>query len=188
MIRSDRIDILVDLTGHNANNRLAVFARRPAPIQASYLGFPATTGLPTIDYLIADAVALPVEQAETTVETVLRLPRCLLAYQPPHGAPEITASPAADGPVTFGSFNQRSKLSPATIDLWSRVLRAVPDALLLLKAAGLTDPDEAERLARSFAAEGVARDRLVLLDRTSSIAEHLAAYGRMDIAQESPAL
>jgi predicted O-linked N-acetylglucosamine transferase (SPINDLY family) len=113
---------------------------------------------------------------------VLRLPRCLLAYQPPHAAPDVTVSPAADGPITFGSFNQRSKLSPATIALWSAVLRAVPDARLLLKAAGLADRDEAERLAQSFAAEGVTRERLVLLDRTSSFAEHLAAYGRMDIA------
>src|SRR5262249_52966959 len=135
MIRYDRIDILVDLTGHNANHRLTLFARRPAPIQATYLGFPATTGLAAMDYLIADDVALPENGAGQTSETVWRLPRCRVCYQPPPDVPAV--APAPTGPLTFGSFNQRSKPGPATIRLWSEILRAVPESRLLLKAAGL---------------------------------------------------
>jgi protein O-GlcNAc transferase len=179
-IRSDGIDILVDLAGHTARNRLAVFATKPAPIQASYLGYSATTGLPEIDYLITDEVAHPADGTDWTAEALWRLPRCMLCYKPPAEA-RLVPRPA-DGPIVFGSFNALAKLGTATIALWSGVLRALPDSQLLLKSHGLGAADQQQRLRALFAAHGIARERIHFMARTASLTQHFEAYGRIDIA------
>lgn len=179
-IRSDRIDILVDLAGHTARNRLALFATKPAPIQAGYLGYSATTGLPEIDYLITDEIAHPANSPDWTAETLWRLPRCMLCYDPPADA-RLVPRPA-DGPIVFGSFNALAKLGAATIALWSGVLRAVPDSQLLLKSHGLGATSQQQRLRALFAAHGIAAERIHFMARTASLTQHLEAYGRIDIA------
>src|SRR5262245_9190390 len=127
-IRADRIDILVDLAGHTAGNRLGVFARRPAPVQATYIGYPNTTGLTRVDYRLTDASTDPPgEDASLYAERLYRLPRCFLAYRPPPEAPPVAPRPgSAAGHVTFGSFNALTKVNPRTVATWATILQAVP--------------------------------------------------------------
>ena len=188
-IVEDDIDILVDLAGHTRGNRLAVFQRRPAPVQVTWIGFPNTTGLKTIDYRLTDAVADPTDEDDRLhTETLVRLPRGFLCYRPPDGAPAATPRPmsAADAPgVTFGSFNNLAKIGPSVIAAWSQILHRVPQSRLLLKAAGLGSPRARDRLHRLFAAQGVAPDRVTLLATTETRDAHLAIYGQVDIALDS---
>lgn len=185
-IRADGVDILVDLAGHTASNRLPVFARKPAPMQVTYLGYPNTTGLSTMDYRLTDALADPEGQEKFYTEKLLRLPGCFLCYQPPADAPAVAPSPCREaGFVTFGSFNNLAKINDRVIELWSEILRAVPTARLMLKNHSLTDPDTRERYREAFMRRGIARERLELIGHTSSRAEHLALYGRMDIALDT---
>jgi len=181
-IFEDGIDILIDLAGHTADNRLQVFTYKPAPIHASYLGYCTTTGLEAMDYWITDAVVTPEDTVERTCETIWRLPRCWLCYRPDPGtgseAPAVTPRPT-DGPVTFGSFNQLSKLSESVIALWSEVLKAVPDARLLLKAQPLADEGVRAEIRGRFARLGVASDRL---DLRGATLDFLLEYGEVDIA------
>jgi protein O-GlcNAc transferase len=181
LIRRDGIDILVDLSGHSEGNRLLTFARKPAPIQASGWGHVTGTGLPTIDYLFADPVCMPAAQRPSLAETIYDLP-CAIAYDPPAYAPEVAPLPASAGaPLTFGCLNRLSKVSALALDLWGRLLREVPGSRMLLKDGQLSDPDERRRIAAAFAERGIDEDRLVLL-RGTPHAEHLAAYGQVDIA------
>jgi predicted O-linked N-acetylglucosamine transferase (SPINDLY family) len=182
-IRSDRIDILVDLAGHTAKNRLPVFASKPAPVQVTWLGYPNTTGLAAIDYRLVDAVTdRDARDQAVCTETLTRLPDGFLCYGPPGDAPQPAAPPhVSSGAVTFGSFNNPSKLSAATIDAWARLLARLPTARLLLKgkpfACAVTRASFLERLRR----RGVAKERVDLAawlpDET-----HLALYNRVDIA------
>ena len=127
-IRSDRIDLLLDLAGHTADNRLTVFASKPAPLQIAYLGYPSTTGLATMDYRLTDAVADPPGEPVHHTEELVRLPLAF-CYQAPDFAPCISPLPAlSSGCVTFGSLNNLAKLNPQVIDLWCAVLRTVPSA------------------------------------------------------------
>jgi protein O-GlcNAc transferase len=186
-IVEDEIDVLVDLAGHTAHNRLAVFARRAAPVQMSYLGYGVTTGLPAMDYLLTDELADP--DATGGSETALPLPGGYLAYRPPfgpQGGPPPGPLPArAAGHVTFGSFNNLAKVSDPTVALWSRVLDQVPGARLLIKARGLAGPEARARLHQRFAAHGIAADRLALAPATAGTPEHLALYGQVDIALDT---
>jgi predicted O-linked N-acetylglucosamine transferase (SPINDLY family) len=181
-IAAEEIDILVDLAGHTRGNRLPVFARRPAPVQVTWLGYCNTTGLDAIDYRLTDAVADP-DGDETYSERLHRLPNGFLCYAPPAGTAEI-APPAAlaNGYVTFGSFNNLAKMTPDVVALWARILNAVPDARLLLKSRLLAEEATQDQIACRFADHGVARTRLVLLPRIETTDGHLEAYGRMDIA------
>ncbi len=183
-IRQDAIDILVDLSGHTCGNRLMLFARKPAPVQVSWLGYPNTTGLPAIDYRFTDAIADPPDENDgLTTERLVRLERCFLCYRPPVEAAGVAPPPAADARhVTFGSFNNLAKLSPRTIALWARLLRELPDSRLLLKATQFKDRGTRERCAAAFAAAGIAAERLDLMPPLPTTAEHLALYGRVDIA------
>lgn len=183
MIRDDRIDILIDLNGHTSGNRLRVFCFKPAPVQATYLGYFTTTGLSTMDYWITDGVLCPPDTAERTVEEIYRLPRCWLSYQPLVNAPDVAPAPESLGePLTFGSFNNIIKLTPRTIALWSRVLNAVPGSRMILKATQLSAQATRDRLRAAFAAHGIAGDRFIMYDRIQSFRDHLAVYDRLDIA------
>jgi protein O-GlcNAc transferase len=181
MVRDDRIDILVDLSGHTDKNRPLLFARRPAPVQASWLGYPGTTGMSAIDYLVMDACALP-PGADWVVESVVRLPHGRFCYSPPPYTPQVApASARPDGEVVFGSFNNLGKIGPDVVRLWARVLDAVPGSRLLLKWRTFDQPKVRERLSEAFAAAGVGPERLELR-RDSPHAKMFGEYADMDIA------
>ena len=186
-IRGDEIDVLIDLAGHTGGGRLGVLARKPAPLQASYLGYPNTTGLEEVDLRFTDGLADPgVDDAHMVSERLVRLPRPFLAYAPSDSAPDVAPrSAGADRPVTFGSFNNLAKVSPETLDLWAEVLRQTPDSRLLLKARGFSDAETRDRFADLFDARGVKRSRLDLRPHTADVADHLAAYNEVDIALDA---
>ncbi len=187
LIRADGIDILVDLAGHTAGGRWLIFARKPAPVQVSYLGDACTSGLSTMDYRITDGRADPPGMTERFhTERLARLPRPFLCYRPPATAPAVGALPAdREGHITFGSFNQVPKLTPVVLDTWARILLAVPDARLLLKSQALGWGSVAERVVARFEVQGVPRSRLTLMGRQPRIEDHLAVYSRVDIALDS---
>ncbi|MFN2338951.1 MAG: tetratricopeptide repeat protein, partial [Gammaproteobacteria bacterium] len=186
LVRDDGIDILVDLVGHTSNHRLGVFAARPAPVQLTYLGYPNTTGLATIDYRITDAIADPPGEEAWHSEELLRLDGGFLCYQPDPNSPDASPLPAlATGQVTFGSFNNFSKLNPAVLELWAQVLQRVPGSRLLLKCPALTDAALREHTAAALQALGIGAERLELLGHTPTRAEHLALYARLDIALDT---
>ncbi len=187
LVRDRKVDILVDLAGHTANTRLGVFMRRPAPVQATYLGYPGTTGLTSIQYRLTDAWADPPEKTDRYhTEELVRIPRGFLCFEPPADAPEVVEPPVLrNGHVTFGSFNNMAKLSGRSIALWARVLEAVPGSRLFLKSRPLGDPLTRSRIEKRFAAAGVAADRLILRGRVDGYAGHLAAYGEVDIALDT---
>ena len=185
-IRQDGIDILVDLAGHTAGNRLAAFARKPAPVQVSWLGYPDTTGLAAMDARLTDAIADPEGAEAFAVEKLVRLPRGFLCYAPGEDAPDVAPLPAGpDKPITFGSFNNLPKLSDETLDLWARILLAVPDSRLLLKARGLDDPGVRQGVVARFAVAGIDPARLRFAGRVRGYGEHMGLYGEMDIALDS---
>ena len=158
-IRADGIDILVDLAGHTAHNRVLTFARKPAPIQIAYLGYPGTTGLAAMDYRLTDRFVDPPGSDASYTEKLLRLPDSLCCYRPGKDMPKVLALPAQqNGYVTFGSFNSFNKIDNRCIELWARLLRALPDSRLLM----MTVPEGAsrERLTKQFAALGVSVKRL----------------------------
>lgn len=186
-IRDAEIDILIDLAGHTRRNRLAVFAAKAAPVQATWLGYANTTGLDTIDYRLTDAVADPPGDADRYhSERLLRLPEGFLCYEPAPSAPPVAEKAAnADPSVVFASFNNWSKAGDPTLDLWASVLNSVPDARLLLKARALGDERVRARCIDAFAARGVAGDRLDISGWHADPDAGLAAYGKCDIALDT---
>ncbi|MGE0725562.1 MAG: tetratricopeptide repeat protein [Alphaproteobacteria bacterium] len=178
-IEDDRIDVLLDLSGHTARHRMRMFARRAAPAQVTYLGYPASTGVPNMDWLIADPVVAPAELSHLYSERVLRLPHTVFCYAPEADYPFPDFDTAH--PVTFGSFNNVPKLTPRTIRLWSAILARVPGSRLLLKAPSFTDAGAADFFRQRFAAEGIGPDRLELRGPTG-LADMMAEYGDVDIA------
>jgi protein O-GlcNAc transferase len=181
-IHEDGIDILVDLSGHTGRNRLPMFAWRPAPVQVSWLGYFATTGLAEIDYILADPHVAPPDEASQYVEQIWRLPDCYLCFTLPDVHVPVAPLPAlANGYITFGCFNNHKKLNDGVIALWSRLLRAIPDARLMLKNHQLSEAViRSETIAR-FVAHGVPADRLVL-EGPSSREAYFDAYRQVDIA------
>jgi predicted O-linked N-acetylglucosamine transferase (SPINDLY family) len=185
LIRADGIDILVDLAGHTANNRLPVFGRRAAPVQISWIGYPATTGLTQMDYRVTDDWADPPGETDAYhSETLLRLPSGFLCYGPPRDAP-APAADRGDRPITFGSFNNLSKVTDAAIALWSEILHEVPDARLLLKSRQLADEGVRQRIVDAFAGHLIPEERLDLRARVPSREAHLALYGEVDVALDT---
>ncbi|HEX4095113.1 MAG TPA: hypothetical protein VHX64_00220, partial [Caulobacteraceae bacterium] len=178
LIRADGIDILVDLSGHTARNRLALAGRRPAPVQASWLGYVASTGLPAIDYLITDLDTVPMGSEALFTETLVRLPHGRFCYAPP-AAPTPTASAAR--PITFGSFNDLLKINDQVISTWAKVLQAAPGSQLRLKWSALDDAGVRERVLRAFAGHGIEAERIELSGH-SPHAAMLAEYGEIDVA------
>jgi protein O-GlcNAc transferase len=150
----------------------------------TYLGYPNTTGLATIDYRLTDALADPPGDTDSSCsEALVRLPQGFLCYQMPKDGPPTTSLPAlAAGYITFGSFNNVSKVNAAVVTLWARVLRALPEAQLLLKARALADTHSRRRLVRLFEQHGVSSDRIETMPWIKGQTEHQSAYGRVDIA------
>jgi predicted O-linked N-acetylglucosamine transferase (SPINDLY family) len=184
VIRADAIDLLIDLAGHTANHRLCVFARRPAAVQATWIGYPNTTGLDAIDYRITDAVSDPIGQTEHLhSERLARLPATFSCYGPDELAPAVNALPArASGAVTFGCFNNFAKISPPVITTWAQILRELPISQLLLKSRGLDDEIIRTRVRAAFADAGVAPGRISFNGEELSVVAHLGLYHGIDIA------
>ncbi len=181
-IRADGIDILIDLSGHTAHNRLTLFAWKPAPVQVSWLGYFATTGLTEIDHLLADPWSVPTELEADFTEHIWRLPETRLCFTPPLGDLPVSPLPALQhGGVTFGCFNNLSKVNDGVIALWTQILQAVPRSRLLLKAPQLASAQVRQGLQARFKVHGLAGDRLVL-QGPSSRTEYLQAYAQVDIA------
>ena len=182
-IRNDGIDILVDLAGHTAGNRLPVFARKPAPVQVTWLGYPNTTGLAAIDCRLVDAVTDPEGEADAFAsETLVRLPEGFLCYGARDDAPAPATAPCvATGFVTFGSFNNPAKLSGATLDVWAQLLARLPTARLLLKGKPFAEAATRAIYLDRLVARGVAADRIELVGWLPE-REHLALHDRVDIA------
>ena len=179
-IAADRIDVLVDLAGHFHGNRLAVFARRAAPVQVNWLGYNATTGLDAMDWkLVDDWLAPPGEPLDWFAEGLWRLPRLSHCWRPPAETPTPVRG---GGPLTFGSFNNLAKLSGATLAAWAAILARVPGSRLLLKADQSADRSVQARLRARFAALGIAAERIAFLPYAPSQAEHLALYAELDVA------
>jgi predicted O-linked N-acetylglucosamine transferase (SPINDLY family) len=182
LIRRDRIDILIELTGHTAHNRLLVFARKPAPVQVSYLGYPCTTGLPAIDYRLGDSVTDPPGEPSCYNEELIRLPGCFCCYAPAPNAPEVTPLPAPRaGRITFGSLHKLEKLNPDVLYLWCRILRDLPTAHLLVCRNTLHGQTAAD-LYRQFADRGISSHRLVFQGVEPVNLQHLRLYDSIDIA------
>ncbi|HEX8913330.1 MAG TPA: tetratricopeptide repeat protein, partial [Humisphaera sp.] len=184
-VREDAVDILVDLAGHTGTNRLGVFARRPAPVQVTYLGYPNTTGLEAIDYRVTDEAADPTGQTERLhAEHLVRLPS-FLCYAPPPEAPPVSPPPsaAAGGRITFGCFNVLAKVTPEAIGLWARIMAALPGSRMVMKdrLGSLAYPARRRYVQDIFAYHRVNPDRLDLLGREQSFADHLAAYSKVDV-------
>jgi predicted O-linked N-acetylglucosamine transferase (SPINDLY family) len=181
MIRQDRIDVLVDLAGHIAGNRLLVFARRPAPVQVTYLGYQNTTGMQAMDYRLTDEWSDPFGATDAFYsERLVRLPRVFFCYQPWPDAPPVAPSPAGQsGVVTFGSLNSFSKVTTQVLDTWAELLAKVPDSQLIVLAP--RSPSIRDRVERIFAARGVGCGRVTLLPRCSQ-AEYFRLMERIDIA------
>lgn len=186
-LREDAPDALVDLAGHTGFNRLPVFARRIAPLQISYLGYPNTTGLSTMDVRFTDAWADPPGDADALhTERLIRFAPTAWTYLPAESAPAPAAPPGTSpDTVVFGSFNNAAKLSGHTLALWARVLAAVPGSRLLLKGSGLTDPAFQAYVRGVCAGIGIDAGRIDFLGRTSGLESHLSVYHRIDIALDT---
>ncbi len=185
LVRADAIDVLVDLAGHTEGNRLLMFARKPAPIQVSWIGYPGTTGVGAIDYLVADRQQVPAADEPFYREHVLCLEGGYVAYTAPAEAGAVGPLPArGNGWPTFGCFSNAMKLNEQLIGRWGEILRRLPESRLLLKYGRLDDPLIENRLREQFAVQGIDRQRVEILGHTDR-AEHLAAYGRVDVALDT---
>jgi len=185
IIAQDKIDILVDLAGHTSNNRLSVFAIKPASIQVTWLGYPDTTGLPQMDYRITDELADPPCCHKYYTEKQICLPCGFLCYRPPDFAPPLSACPhIKNGFITFGSFNINAKINSTVMALWAQILKRIENSRLLLKIRGGQHPQMQEYYYRSFEQLGIQKDRIEIHGHKSP-AEHLAMYGKIDIGLDT---
>lgn len=183
LIHDNGIHVLIDLSGHTAHNRLPMFAWKPAPVQASWLGYLSTTGLAAMDYLIADPWTLPEKEEGHFSEKILRLPETYLCFTPPDQDVAVAPLPAiGNGYVTFGCFNNLTKMNDAVVAVWAQVLQQVPDSRLFLKAKQLKEASVRQSVADRFATHGIDARRLTLEGNVPLRTEHLASYNRMDIA------
>jgi len=177
-INSDTIDILFDLSGHTAKNRLPMFARKPAPIQATWIGYPATTGLESMDYYVSDKNFIPAGPLEEQfTEKLIWLP-ISAAFEPFAASPDVNPLPAMEnGYFTFGSFNRISKINAQVYELWARILHHTPTSKFLL--ANVYDGIRKD-IAGNFAHYGIDEDRLILCDRTD-MRKYLALHHAVDL-------
>jgi predicted O-linked N-acetylglucosamine transferase (SPINDLY family) len=186
LVREDGIDILVDLAGHTAGNRLGVFARKPAPVQVSYLGYCNTTGLAAIDFRLTDDVADPLGEPSRHTEVLLRLPAGFCCYKLPAEVPDVNSLPALrDGHLTFGSLHSLAKLNKAVLDLWCEILRAVPSARLLVFRHTLRGETK-DYFAAEFAARGIQAERVELRHVADpGRNKHFRVYNEIDMSLDA---
>jgi protein O-GlcNAc transferase len=185
LIYENKIQVLIDLSGHSAHNRLPVFAYRPAPVQASWLGYFATTGLPEMDFFIGDPVMLPEEEAGHFSERSWPLAETWLCLTPPAEPLPIEPLPALkNGTITFGCFGNLAKMNDAVIELWAQVLQKLPSSKLCLKAKQLAEPRVAEAVLGRFGQQGISQDRLIL-ERPTTHRDYFAAYNRIDMVLDT---
>jgi protein O-GlcNAc transferase len=185
-IRGDRVDVLVELTGHTANNKLGTMALRPAPVQATWIGYPNSTGLTSIDYRLTDAICDPLDTTQSFVEKLVRLPGCFLSYTPSAEAPPVAPAPCMTaGFVTFGCFNALAKVTPRVRKVWGRLLAAVPNSRLVVKAKPFLCPTIRARFLTQMLSEGVESWRIDLSPLTNGTTHHLSMYGMMDVALDT---
>ena len=183
IIARSEIDVLVELAGHTASNRLDVMSLRPAPVQITYLGYPNTTGLPTIDYRICDSLSDPEASSQRFSERLLRLTRCFIAYRPMVADVPVSPSPCFScGHITFGTFNNLSKINNKVLTVWANILVAVPHSRLLLKSKCFTSKEIQKRTIGHFETFGVLSSRIIMSGIVPDNRAHLAAYGQLDIA------
>ena len=182
-IERDGIDLLIDLAGHMTDNRLRVFAQKPAPVQMSWLGYPGTTGLPTIDYRLIDSITDPEGEADRChSEKLIRLPGCFLCYQPPDETLEPGPPPFdRSGIFTFGSFNTPEKINQTRLTVWSTILQQLPNSRLLLKGKHLNDHAVQGSFLDSFTSRGLDAARICFSPHLPSRKEHLALYNDIDL-------
>ena len=182
-IITDRIDILIDLAGHTAKNRLLVFAQKPAPIQVSWLGYPNTTGMKQVDYRITDEIADPRGQADKLhSEQLIRMENGFLCYQAAPSAPQVTERKYnQESKITFGSFNNISKITDETQDLWAEILKQLPNSRLLLKCKQLTNKGLQEKFRHTFEKKGIAADQIEICPWLPKTKNHLELYSKVDI-------
>lgn len=180
-IRSDGVDILVDLSGRTAGNRLPVFAAKPAPVQVSWLGYFASTGLPQMDAILADPVCVPEGEESLYVEQVVRLPHTRLCMSPPVAAPEPSAPPLLrNGFITFGCYQTLPKINAGVLAAWAHILAACPQARLRLQAPQFSDAGQLSRFGERLHAAGIDAARVDLLPPVSR-AQYLDSYSQVDI-------
>lgn len=181
-IRDDRIDVLVDLSGHTGRNRLPMFAWRPAPLQISWLGYFATTGLSEIDYVLADPHVVPPGEEAQYTERIWRLPDSYLCFTLPTEPVAVGTLPAlSNGCFTFGCLNNHKKLNDGVLEVWSQILHAAPRTRLLLKNHQLGEPSIRRETFARFAGHGIDESRL-LLEGPSSREQYFSTYDRVDLA------
>ena len=184
-ISADEIDILIDLNGHTAGNRLGVFAKHVVPLQISWLGYPSTTGLKSIGYRISDRVADPVGlNDEYFTEKLLRLPNGFLCYKPLASAPDIQPKDNREH-VRFGSFNNLAKVSKLTLDCWAAALLAVPNSTLYIKRQQLINQNAADHFLEQLSIRGINKERIILKTSKAKIEQHLEEYNNIDIALDT---
>ncbi len=185
LIQQDRIDILVDLAGHTAGNRLLVLARKPAPIQVTYLGHPSTTGMQQVDYRLTDAQADRPQMQAIHTEQLIFLPGGFLCYRPPEYAPPVAQLPALKrSHITFGSFNNNSKITPDHIILWANILKAVPKSRLILKFRRGSDSQIQAMYEKKFHTLGIEPGRIEVHGFKNG-RDHLALYDQVDIGLDT---
>ncbi|TVU04528.1 hypothetical protein EJB05_47639 [Eragrostis curvula] len=186
LVREDKVDILVELTGHTANNKLGTMACRPAPIQVTWIGYPNTTGLPTIDYRITDSLADPPSTSQKHVEDLVRLPESFLCYTPSPEAGPICPTPAiSNGFVTFGSFNNLAKITPKVLQVWARILCAVPNSRLVVKCKPFCCDSIRQKFLSTLEELGLESLRVDLLPLIHLNHDHMQAYSLMDISLDT---
>lgn len=188
-VSQDNIDILIDLAGHTAKNRLMTFAFKPAPVQVTWLGYPTTTGLDTVDWRISDPWLTPADSQEGFTERVYRLPRVSHAFHTGvnhFDLPPVTESPVVrNGHLTFGSFNNLAKVSEPCLAYWAAILKAIPDARLRIKSGRIASREAEAHLTQGFAAAGGDATRLEICGGTQRKEDHLAQIGDVDIALDT---
>jgi len=185
-IQNDGIDILIDLAGHTAGGRPDLIRCHLAPVQAVFIGYPFSSGIPEMDYLIADTHLVPAQYELLYSERIARLARSFLCYQPHETTPAVAPLPALKNRhITFGSYNNLPKVSQRCLDLWAEVLKAVPDSRMVMMASSLADEGTREFMRENFVRRGIAAERISLLPPVTPLSRFLAEYGRIDIALDT---
>ncbi|WP_173067586.1 tetratricopeptide repeat protein [Sulfurimicrobium lacus] len=182
-IHSDGIHILVDLAGHTTHHRLPVFAWKPAPVQVNWLGYFASTGVPGMDYLLADPISVPESQREQFTETVWYLPDTRLCFTPPESSAALTPMlppSVRKGFITFGCFQNVSKINDEVLGLWARIFHSLPQARLRLQSKQMDCPAACEQMLRRLAQAGIAQHRVVI-EGPMPRENYLAAHAEVDI-------